>query len=234
MKRASRSDINLALLRAIPLFADLNRNQLEELVKHLSLRRLEKKEVLFHEGERGTECFFVSAGLCALIKAFDSTNSVCVELVSAGEPVGIAAVLDQIAFPLTLRAIQESVIVAFPKDFFGDFLNTHTDLEHAFSRYTRERFRHVQTRFQQIATGSAKQKILSTLSFIISRLGLETFPAELALSKTDLAELASVEPETVMRFTKEPDGVNLLRCEHRGSMVILKSPSELMKQHDPI
>ena len=229
MSQASGSDFNVATLRAISLFEGLATPQFEALAANMLMRRLLKKELLFTEGEKGTQCFFIAQGLCALIKGYQTRQPVCVELVSAGDPVGVAAVLDDIEFPMTLKTIQESVAVCFPKDFFIQMLNHDRQLEQRFLRLTRERFRHVQTRFHQIAGSDAKHKILATLSMIIDRLNISHFPGELNLSKTELAELASVEPETLIRFSSSPLGRTILSTIKRGHLTILKSPQEFLQ-----
>ena len=228
MMKVLDSEVRRATLRTIPLFDELDPIKFDHLLEQMTLERFERKAIIFQEGQLGSECYFVAHGLCALIKGLPSAQPVCVEVISSGDPVGIAAVLDNIKFPLTLKAIQECVVVVFSKDCFVDLIKADARLEQRLARITRQRFRHVQTRFHQIASSSAKQKILATLATVIERLQICHFPVDLDLSKTELAELASVEPETVIRFSKDEQGREILKTLRRGSLTILKSPSELL------
>lgn len=224
MKPASKRDIALSLLRGIPLFADLDTSELSDLQQHLSLHRPSRREVFFQEGTRGSECYFIAQGFLALFKGYNTERQICVELAVTGEPVGIPAVLDGIDFPLTLVALYDSVIASFPKECFLKFLADHRKIEQDLSFFTRERFRHAQTRFQEFATGSAKQKILSTLSLIVERFHIKEYPAEISLNKKELAELSSVEPETMIRLSRDLESSDLLRSPHRGVLTLLRPP----------
>lgn len=82
-------DTKIAMLRAVPLFSDLNRRQLQEVARLADEVRVEANTVLMQEGELGRELLIVLAG-----RAQASRDGHHLGEIGPGDGVGEMALID--------------------------------------------------------------------------------------------------------------------------------------------
>ena len=92
--RPDRAEGDLAMLRGVPLFADLTDRQLKRVLGLLHLRTYNADEVVFRQGDTGAGMYVVKSGsVRVVVTAPDGTETLLVHL-KAGQFFGEMSLLD--------------------------------------------------------------------------------------------------------------------------------------------
>lgn len=111
------------LIREIPLFDTLNSDEVFEISKYLSLRRVPAQSCLIREGEVGEFMFFIVDGEVEIRLASQGPHQV-LAVYSAGSTVGEMALIDDYARSATVIAIRETEILLLSRGKFETILQT--------------------------------------------------------------------------------------------------------------
>lgn len=76
---------------------------------------LKKNEILFNEGENGDDMFFIKTGSFDVLKKVDGTDEMFIATLNAGELVGELSPIMGSARSATVRAREDSTVLAIPK-----------------------------------------------------------------------------------------------------------------------
>jgi hypothetical protein len=121
----------MLVLAAIPLFADLEPEQLYDIAVLATERSLASSEKLCAEGEPGEEVFVVIAGEGEIFTGADDATRTIVGRVKSGDCVGELAVLDEAPRSATVRATSAMRVLAIQGHAFRDLLSRQPDLSTA-------------------------------------------------------------------------------------------------------
>lgn len=136
---------NLARLRGIPLFADLNSSELRIINNLLHERHYIKGEIVFDEGEEGQAIYFLLAGdviICRQGRPLDGA----IASLSSGQFFGELALLDNSPRMAQVRAASDCTLaVLFREDFLG-LLETHAKVA---SKISLQLSRHIGSRLRE-------------------------------------------------------------------------------------
>jgi CRP-like cAMP-binding protein len=106
--------LDAELLAEVDLFSTLPPEVTARVAAEAETRELRRGDVLFREGDPGTELFLVTAGRIAIAnKSFDGRESV-VALMEAGDVFGEMSLFDGQGRSAEARALESSVVQAIP------------------------------------------------------------------------------------------------------------------------
>ncbi len=102
------------LLAGVDLFAELEADELAQVVASSARRDLRRGDVLFGEGDEPNELFVVVDGRIAIAnKSIDGRESV-VALMEAGDPFGEMGLFEGLGRSAEARALEPSTVIAIP------------------------------------------------------------------------------------------------------------------------
>ncbi|WP_322820088.1 SpoIIE family protein phosphatase [Chloroflexus sp.] len=110
-------------LRSLPLFQVVPEAILAELAPRLAECRLAAGEILFHQGDSGTECFVILSGAVEVITFVNGTE-LRLEVFHAGQIIGEMSLIDQSPRSATVRAIEPSRLVALNEAVFATLIGS--------------------------------------------------------------------------------------------------------------
>ena len=102
-------------LRAVPLFQDLNRRELQEVVQLLEIRKYEQGDLVFEQGAPGTGVYVVLAGRVEVTQADDGEKLLLSEAES-GSFFGETALLDDTPRTASAVTTEDTELALFPRD----------------------------------------------------------------------------------------------------------------------
>jgi len=106
--------ISPELLRRHPFFADLSAAELEALATMGAEQALAAGEMLFTEGGRADQFYFLADGeMETLLKTDD--EDISLSSIPPGEPVGWSALIEPHVYTASARATRLSRVIAFPR-----------------------------------------------------------------------------------------------------------------------
>ena len=121
---ASRPDV--AFLRQVPLFKDVDEATLNALWPRLHERRLRKGEVLFRTGEPGHELFLIHAGTIVVSKPVTGRVEQVLRRMEPGEVFGEMSLFgDEPIRSATIQAETDVVLLGLHRDNLNRFIESN-------------------------------------------------------------------------------------------------------------
>ena len=131
------------LLRGMPIFDELDSQELDQLVERLQLESFEAGEVLFEEGDVGDKFYIVESGQLVVTR---SVNGKVVELSrrGAGEYVGEIALLQNRPRTATITCAVDSTLLSLEAEHFHELVSGHVQVSEVVKRTGSRRLTFVQ------------------------------------------------------------------------------------------
>jgi len=106
---------------------EIFKRQPEVFEKYFSKMEINKGDILFREGDKGNEVFFIEKGTVAIKKSMDKngTDFKILAIVSEGNFFGEMAVLKDIPRTASAEAVEESLIYKISRAGFLEFVNKY-------------------------------------------------------------------------------------------------------------
>lgn len=122
-----RRQIELAL-RMSAIFDDLSVAELQSLAAVSILRRLEKGEILLHEGFPYQGLYIVRNGVLKIFRSSSSGKEQVLRVVGAGDSFAEAPLGDTRPFPASVQAEKLSDVILVPVEHFYDYMKRNPKL----------------------------------------------------------------------------------------------------------
>ena len=155
---------------------------------------------LFHEGDPATRVFTLTSGALKLYKLLPDGRRQVTGFMLPGDFLGIA-VDDEHAF--TVEALTESQLCWFPRKRFGEFVETHTELERGLYRLAAHELAAAQAQMVLLGRKTAEERVASFFLALLERAerasGREERMVDLPMSRLDIADYLGLTKETVSR-----------------------------------
>jgi CRP/FNR family transcriptional regulator len=190
------------LLRRCPLFAGLKEDDLKRIRAIASMRQVEKKEVLFSDGEETKGFYVVLSGRVKLFKVSPEGKEQILHIVSAPDAFAEAALFLEGTYPAFAEAMTDCQLLYFPKRDFIQLIEKNPQLSInmivTLSHYLK-RFASLIEELSLKEVSSRIAKYIIDLSLKSSKEGKSPKEVELDLSKTQLALKLGTISETLSR-----------------------------------
>src|ERR1700739_3977198 len=142
-------------LRRVPIFAEIDDEQLDQLTAAVDRQHIPANEWLFHLGDPPDAIYVVASGRFA---AVGLDGQVCREMAS-GDAIGDLGVITGAARSAGIRALRDGVVWRIAADTFTEVLATAPQLRSAMSRTMAERVREARS-----SNISRKPRVIGVLS----------------------------------------------------------------------
>jgi CRP/FNR family transcriptional regulator len=210
-------------LGQVPLFRELAPEDLRALAAEARVRRLSKGELLFLEGEPVRGLFVVGKGLVKVYKLDpEGRKQVVLHVEGPGRFLAeVALFLERPTYPASAEALEESEVLALPKERFFQLLEERPQLARSLIRYLARR----QERLLHLLDRPVFHEVRERLcEFLLERLAEEGQGFRLP-TNPELAALLGTVPEAVSRNLGELYRRGLIRL--RGRRVEVPDPGAL-------
>jgi CRP/FNR family transcriptional regulator len=190
------------LLKRCPLFAGLKEEELKRMRAIASLKRIEKKEVLFSDGEEARGFYVILSGRVKLFKISPEGKEQILHIVSAPDAFAEAALFLEGTYPAFAEAMTDCQLLFFPKRDFIHLIEKNPQLSInmivTLSHFLK-RFASLIEELSLKEVSSRIAKYIVDLSVKSSKEGKSPKEVELDLSKTQLALKLGTISETLSR-----------------------------------
>jgi len=194
--------MSIELLRRCPLFAGLKEEDLKRIRAIASLRQIEKKEILFSDGEETRGFYVIISGRVKLFKVSPEGKEQILHVVSAPDAFAEAALFLEGTYPAFAEAMTDCQLLYFPKRDFIQLIEKNPQLSInmivTLSHYLK-RFASLIEELSLKEVSSRIAKYIIDLSMKSSKEGKSPKEVELDLSKTQLALKLGTISETLSR-----------------------------------
>jgi CRP-like cAMP-binding protein len=210
-------------LGQVPLFRELAPEDLRALAAEAQVRCLSKGELLFLEGEPVRGLFVVRKGLIKVYKLDpEGRKQVVLHTEGPGRVLAeVALFLDRPTYPASAEALEESEVLALPKDRFFQLLEERPPLARALIRYLARRQGQLLHLLDRLVFHQVQERLAE---FLLERLEAEGQGFRLP-TNPELAALLGTVPEAVSRNLGELYRRGLIRLV--GRRVEIPNPEAL-------
>ena len=116
------------IVNQIPIFDELNPDELGYIVNFLDLIDLPKDEFLFNEGDKGEHMCFVCEGSLAVVKASFTGVDIVIAEIRKNNTIGEMALIDNYTRSATVKALLDTTLVKMTKESYNRILDNNPNI----------------------------------------------------------------------------------------------------------
>ncbi len=210
------------ILRRLPLFSELNADELEALMACLKVRSCDRKGIIFQEGDPYHGFYVVAEGQVLVYKLSTMGKMLIMHICRSGDLFADVPMFSGGAYPASAQATQPSTLLVFPQETFEHYLDTHAAVLKKMLRVFALRLRSLNQRLEQLTlhevTGRLASYLLQELRKLPRPAPLEPC-IKLDISKSTLAAHIGTALETLSRTLHKLTDDGILRV--RGNKVFI-------------
>lgn len=187
------NEADAAILADLPFLAALSPARARLLAQQAQVRRLKRRDTLFHQGDPGDALFVIRAGL---IKVYTDTvdgREKVLRLMGPGDVLGELGLFDGAARSATALAVQASVLLRFPREAVVAALLAEPEAALRLCGLMAQRVRTLTEELEDAAYLDLPGRLAKVLLDTAERVGTQhadgTLEVDLALTQQELAEL---------------------------------------------
>ena len=115
--------IDYSRLQFIPIFNELDKNELEILYKCVFVKKVAKDFFLFSQGMSGDLLYIIISGRVEIIKKTEDNKKILLVAMGANDIVGEMSLIDSEPRSATGKTAEDSVLLVITKKSFNDLLD---------------------------------------------------------------------------------------------------------------
>jgi CRP/FNR family transcriptional regulator len=218
------------LLRASALFKRLGSDDRARVASHTKVRRYEKGETIFAEGDPSDYFFDIASGRVKIFKMTPTGKDVILEIFGVGDPLGAVAVYGNRPFPASAVALEDTTCLLIPRQAFFALIEQHPTLVRGLLLGLTVRLVDLTSRLAELTGG----RVDARFARFFLKLA-ENRPASadgvfipMPLSRQELADLTGTTIETAIRIMSRWGKEQIVRTEKEGFRLIDRAALELL------
>lgn len=194
--------------------------EMNKLSRDRKRRHYKKKGALFYEGEYPNFLYFIDKGKIKTYKMNEDGKELITGLYKEGDFIGYLALLENIEYPESAVALEDSEVYLIPKRDFLALLFTNRDVSARFIKMLSRNLVEKEQELLNLAYNTVRKRVADALLQLRHRYQTdsnETF--RMAMSRDDLASMVGTAKESVIRTLSEFKNDSLI--EIKGSEITL-------------
>ncbi|HTI58931.1 Crp/Fnr family transcriptional regulator [Mucilaginibacter sp.] len=209
----------------------LSESEYADLLVHQSELKYKKGEVIFREGTVPSGIFLIQSGKVKKYKVDNLSKEQIIYVAGPGELIGYHAVLSQERYPDSSAAMEDSVISFIPEDDFTRALHHSPAFNQQLLKTLSHEFAVLVNSISVIAQRTAPERLAIALIVLRERYkeeGSDEKEIILNISRMDLASMAGIAQENVIRLLKEFKTEGIIETD--GRKIWIRDIKRLVKK----
>lgn len=212
-----------ALLRRIPLFAELHDDALAQLARRCVSRSVGPGHVLFTTGEECSGLYMIESGRVRIYRTDSLGREQVLHVEGPGRTVAELPLFDGGAYPASAVTLEESTLVYLPRAAFEFLYRNQPDIAQAIIRALGRRLRHMVHLAETLAFRDVAARLAMLLVGYAQTSGTTTpngVEIELDRTQEELAHEIGTARESVSRAMKQLRRNGLIKPLKRNRLLI--------------
>jgi CRP/FNR family cyclic AMP-dependent transcriptional regulator len=218
----------IELLRSVPLFADLEADELEHFSRVAVPRSFPTATRVFHEGDHSDACYIVRSGSFRVTREHSDGRAITLATLGVGDIFGELAMLDGEVRSASVEAISDGELLALPGGEVRALLGRNPEITVKLVAALVRRLRAANERISRQSFQTVPSRVAGVLSQLVAEEGQRVEDGgevTIRMNQADLAQLAGTSRESVSRFLAELERGGVVR-PGRGRVAVL-APGKL-------
>jgi CRP-like cAMP-binding protein len=209
----------------------LSEDDYAHLLSNQSEQLSQKGDVIFREGTVPSGVFVVKSGRVKKYKTDRNGKEQIIYVAGEGEMIGYHAVLSEERYPDSAAALEKTLVSFIPKEDFTDVLNRSPQFTRLLLKALSHEFTVFANSISAFAQRTAQERL--AIALIVLREKFKDVNAEgkepfLNVSRADLANMAGVAEDNVIRLLKDFKKEGILETE--GRKILIRDVRLLVKK----
>ncbi len=196
----------------------LSEEEYDSLISKQGVQTYLKGEIIFKEGMVPSGIYFVNKGKVKKYKVGLAGKEQIIYVANKNELIGYHAVLSQERYPDSAATLEESEITFIPKEDFLHLLNQSPAFANRLLKALSHEYSVLANSISIFSQGTAAERLAIALILIREKSKIETPEGEetmINISRSDLANMAGLAKENVIRLLKEFKSEQIIKTEGR-------------------
>jgi CRP/FNR family transcriptional regulator/CRP/FNR family cyclic AMP-dependent transcriptional regulator len=206
-------------LRAIPLFASVSEDDLQQVASHLIERRFPRNTTIVEEGLAGDYMYVIREGRVKVTKLSEDGREKILEFLDAGSFFGEMALLDRAPRIASVKTLKPVRLLALSRSDFLNLLRKSPDLALSVIQELCKRLRTVDDQASALSFQRVKDRTKGLLERLARDPHEEGGRVTPGLTHQQMADMIGTSRETVTRVVKELKQEGWLRQEGKRYLV---------------
>lgn len=208
----------------VPIFENLNNEELLEIVNTINHKEYTKGDVIFTEGNIANTLYFVNEGKIKLYKYTKDGKEQILHVLSEGDFFGELDLIKPSKYGFNAKAIVDAKICTLTKDEMKDIMMRNPEIGIKLLETVGERLSKVENLVQNLATNDVDSRMAYLITDLMEKYGEskgDNISIVLPLSREEMANYIGVTRETISRKLKKFEDENLIKIIGTKNIVIL-------------
>jgi CRP/FNR family transcriptional regulator, nitrogen oxide reductase regulator len=197
------ANVDRSVVADLPMFAALEANKLDEILKQAQSVRYPKGTNVFDQDAVAKSFFVLLHGHLRVTKLTPNGQQVVVRFVAPGEIFGIAKAIGRTTYPGTATAVVDSVALVWPSAAWPRLVERNPALAANALQTVGSRLQEAHTRVVEMSTEQVERRVAHALLRLAKQAGRrveEGVQIDFPISRQDVAEMTGTTLHTVSRI----------------------------------
>jgi CRP-like cAMP-binding protein len=191
-----------SLISDLPLFAAMDREQLDNALALARSHHYPRGSVVFSQGENAHSFFVLLHGRLRVTQTSPTGEQIVVRFVAPGDMFGVAMALRRDTYPGTATAVVDSLALIWPSSAWSGLMANNPAFAANALETIGNRLQEAHMRLREISTEEVERRIAHAVLRLAHEAGRETTEGQLIdfpVSRQDIAEMTGTTLHTVSR-----------------------------------
>ena len=215
--------VDLEVVRRAPLFATLDDDAAREVMSSMDAVRMERGDVLFHEGDQGDRLYVITEGKIKLGCTSTDGRENLLAILGPGEMFGELSLFDPGPRTATATAVAETQLIGLGNDQLRQLLGNHPRIAVTLLAALARRLRRTNENLADLVFTDVPGRVAKALLELSQRFGRPVEDGVMVahdLTQEELAQLVGASRETVNKALADFATRGWLRLEARAVLLL--------------
>jgi CRP/FNR family transcriptional regulator len=208
----------------VPIFENLNRDELVEIVNKINHKEFNKGDVIFTEGNIANTLYFINEGKIKLYRYTKDGKEQILHILSEGDFFGDLELIKPSKYGFNSKAIEDAKICTLTKEEMKDIMMKNPEIGIKVLETVGERLSKVENLVQNLATNDVDSRMAYLIIELMEKYGENVegnISVKLPISREDMASYIGVTRETISRKLKKLEDENLIKIIGTKTIIII-------------
>ncbi len=208
----------------VPIFANLDREELVEIIKMTGHKSYDKGETIFLEGSRANTLYLINEGKIKIFKYTKEGKEQILHILSEGDFFGELNLFNKGEYSFNAEAIESTKLCTLTKDRMKNLILQRPEIGLKILEVIGDRLSKLETLAQNLATNDVEARIAYLILDLSKKYGHRInnkTEIELPITREDMSNYTGVARETISRKLKKFEEEGLIELVGIKKLIIL-------------
>lgn len=212
----------MEILKGLPLFTELNDEELARIESITNKRTYSKREYIFMEGEPREAVYFIQTGTVKIFKVDVNGNEQIINILQKGEMFPHIGFFDTTPYPATAEIIEHVELYAIRIEDFDNLLIEQPSITLKVMKIMGQKIYMLQQRIQELISQDVRHRIIHSVVRLAGEVGKKKengIRIEMPITNRDFANMVGSSRETINRIFAHLKKEQLLETDRHGILI---------------